>query len=292
VPDLSRPYHLGTTAPDLGLPRQRSAGLLIPETAREASSPLDYAGGFLTHEELRGTRRRLEAIAAVVSRFRRKDMLAVLGLILQRLHAGEEWGLEAPRVAASWMVEPAASRCRNLLDQGRQLLTRHGALVLAKLALVHGGDETAEDAPELEPMLGPLFAAIHDRLGRRPSGDADAETVRVAGELTPLAAYLVANQLFNRSFDEANVLKAHHFLPCSMRRKRRTLKYDSGRNYILSRPDLQVHISERLSAGLFAPFTRLLARLERSETDRLHIATVDGHQAHRGDQEGKGDDGL
>ena len=209
VPDLSRPYHLGTTAPVLGLHRQSSAGLLIPETAREASSPLDYAGVFLTHEELRGTRSRLESIAAMVSRFGRKDMLAALGLILQRLHAGEEWVIEAPRVAASWMVEPAASRCRNLLDQGRQLFTRHGALVLAKLALVHGGDETAEDAPDLEAMLGPLFAAVHDQLGRRPPGDADAETVRVAGELTPLAAYLVANQLFNRSFDEANVLNLY-----------------------------------------------------------------------------------
>lgn len=180
VPEVGRPLHAGTVAPILGVHREASAGLVIPACAVEAASPFDYAGVFLTYEELTGTKSEFDSIAASIARYDRREVLNALGSILLNLHQGEEWIVSAPRAAAGLFSEPYAARCLNLLDQRRQMFTRHGALVLAKIALAHGGTSTDSDAPHIERMLTLLFTKIHDHLGRRPAGaDGDTESPRV-----------------------------------------------------------------------------------------------------------------
>lgn len=206
VPEPGRALHFGTTAPMLGVHRESAFGLAVPVAAQEAASPFDYAGVFLTFENLAGTKSTFESIPAALSRYDRAEMLGAIGTILQRLHGGDEWTTTAPRTAAGYFNERLSASCHSLLDQDRKLFTPNGAMVLAKLALVHGGTATDADAPPLEHMLTLLFTKVHDHLGRMPPGPA-GDTVRVDGELTPVAAYLTANQIFNRNFDEASFLQ-------------------------------------------------------------------------------------
>lgn len=205
VPEVGRPLHVGTVAPILGVHREASDRLVIPASVAEEASPFDYAGAYLTHEELTGTKSDFHSIAASIAQYDRSEILSALGSILLNLHQGEEWTARAPRAAAGLFREPYGSLCRHLLDQRRQLFSRHGALVLAKIALAHGGTSTDSGAPRIEWMLTLLFTKIHDHLGRRPAG-ADGDTVRVDGQITPLAAYLTANHIFNRAFDEASFI--------------------------------------------------------------------------------------
>jgi hypothetical protein len=105
---------------------------------------------------------------------------------------------------ATVLVPSIRDRLLAQLRSGNALFTRQGALVLAKLAVAFGGEETTSTI-DLSTAIGLLFAAIHDHLGPSDSENQPEPGVYVS----PLAASIAANQWFNRTLDEASFLATY-----------------------------------------------------------------------------------
>lgn len=181
---------------------QSSSGLILPNSARTVTNPLDRMRVYLTTDEIFGPGH-TPSIAAIVDQVKRVSLEMAVGWCadwVAKLHHPNTTQQEVDTEFIETYLDGSHRRkIESLLREPQMvLLATQTFVVLSKIALQHC---ERRGEPPVNEDLRPLVTAalsLPGHLTTEVEGLADADLI-VGAEGGVMGAYLVANQIFNRA---------------------------------------------------------------------------------------------
>jgi hypothetical protein len=197
------PYHVGTTAPTLGLKfAEHASRLVVPVDFARPPAPLDFIGVYVTWDEVIDGDLDLRLIIETLGIRDILTTLATLAALLRRVEE-EPRSVERDRELAALFQAPYRGRAETLINAGHVLITAQGILGLIKLVIAHCSGNPSPDAEDSKwVVLGVL--ATQGMYGTERGGDS-AEMEGLRGD-PATAVSVVRSQLFSMNSDLVTTL--------------------------------------------------------------------------------------